>query len=361
MVRSKTGLSLEYIIHPGETLCELLEDRGISESQLASQIGFSTECISDVIHGRAGISVNLANALGTAFSVSSQYWLNMQNNYSRELEMATNPVSEQEFLILKGLKTICQYMASIGELDISLPKTDIVYALRRFLSVDNLAETASSSLAVAFRQQTTSRANPHVLYSWIKICEHIASKMPQPRVFSVDLLQENLPNIKALMFLSINDAITELTRIFALCGVKFGVVRHFPGAPVHGFIEKADSGAVILFLTIRGAYADKFWFTLFHEIAHILNGDLDQQPKFVDYDFSENDQEKLADKFARDTLIDPVLYAHFVENQDFSYNSIKTFSDSAGVLPGIVIGRLQLERHIKYSNYNNHRAKYSLS
>lgn len=42
-------------------------------------------------------------------------------------------------------------------------------------------------------------------------------------------------------------------------------------SPVQGFIRKNDN-KIILSMTIRRAFADEFWFTLFHEIGHLLNG-----------------------------------------------------------------------------------------
>ena len=44
-----------------------------------------------------------------------------------------------------------------------------------------------------------------------------------------------------------------------------------------------------------------FWFTLFHEIAHFLNGDGKQ--KFIDFESVPGASEAKADSFARNQLI----------------------------------------------------------
>ena len=56
-------------------------------------------------------------------------------------------------------------------------------------------------------------------------------------------------------------------------------------------------------LTIRGTYADIFWFSLFHELGHIVNGDIGKTNKFVD-DGTDEEKVAAADLFARDKIID---------------------------------------------------------
>ena len=68
-------------------------------------------------------------------------------------------------------------------------------------------------------------------------------------------------------------------------------------------------------LTIRGAFADIFWFSLFHELGHIVNGDIGKSIKFID-DGSDVDKETAADLFARDRLLSPESYASFIQKGD---------------------------------------------
>ena len=50
-----SGLSREYIIHPGETLAEVIEDRNMTQRELAIRTGMTEKHISTVIHGQKGI------------------------------------------------------------------------------------------------------------------------------------------------------------------------------------------------------------------------------------------------------------------------------------------------------------------
>lgn len=77
-------MSHDLLIHPGETISELLEERRITEMDLAQKTGISEELLSDVIHGRKAMSENLAMGLEYAFDVSKSFWLNLQANYDAE-------------------------------------------------------------------------------------------------------------------------------------------------------------------------------------------------------------------------------------------------------------------------------------
>ncbi|MBQ6483144.1 MAG: HigA family addiction module antidote protein [Anaerolineaceae bacterium] len=85
MAINNHGISSELVIHPGETIADLLEERGITEKKLAQQAGVSESFLSDVIHGKKDISKELAMGLERAVGVHSSFWLNLQANYGKEL------------------------------------------------------------------------------------------------------------------------------------------------------------------------------------------------------------------------------------------------------------------------------------
>ena len=108
-------------------------------------------------------------------------------------------------------------------------------------------------------------------------------------------------------------------------------------------------------LTVRGRDADRFWFSLFHELAHILSGHIEQA------DGTDSETEKQADQFAADVLLPVVDFARFVSMGNFSENAICHFAAETGVDPGIVVGRLQKEGLIPYTQYPHLKTKYTIS
>ena len=75
---NKNGLPA---IHPGEFLREILEERGISQAQLARVIGVAPMRISHIVNGTRPVTAELALLFGRAFAQSPQYWLSLQASY----------------------------------------------------------------------------------------------------------------------------------------------------------------------------------------------------------------------------------------------------------------------------------------
>ncbi len=85
MMKNVNGVSFDILVHPGETLKEVLEDRHISKEELAIKTEYSTRYIREVVNGKRDISFEFANRLEHALSISTHFWMNLQENYSKLL------------------------------------------------------------------------------------------------------------------------------------------------------------------------------------------------------------------------------------------------------------------------------------
>ena len=73
-------------IHPGEILREeFLEPMGISQYRLAKDISVPPRRINEIVHGKRSITADTALRLGRFFSMSAQFWLNLQTRYDLEV------------------------------------------------------------------------------------------------------------------------------------------------------------------------------------------------------------------------------------------------------------------------------------
>ena len=72
-------------------------------------------------------------------------------------------------------------------------------------------------------------------------------------------------------------------------------------------------------MTLRNKSSDMFWFTLFHEIGHLLDG---KNEFFVDFTKNSHNSEDYADSFAMDELLAKKEYFDFVKRKDYSKCSI---------------------------------------
>ncbi|WP_105437556.1 HigA family addiction module antitoxin [Neorhizobium sp. T25_13] len=81
--------------HPGELLREdVLAPLGLSVTEAATRLGMSRVALSRVLHGRAGISPDLAVRLERAGVSTARAWLSMQANYdlAQAMEREQPPV-----------------------------------------------------------------------------------------------------------------------------------------------------------------------------------------------------------------------------------------------------------------------------
>ncbi len=360
MAENMNGLSREFIIHPGETLKEILEDRGMSQRELAVRTDVTEPHVSSVVNCQKAISVSYAKKLEYALGIDASFWVNLQANYDKELAdfEEVNGISEQELEILKRLNSIVMHLKTIGLLEPEAHGPMLVIHLRKFLNISSLVRIPHVSQTGAYRLATAANVDPYVLFTWLRMCDLIAKDQKIESGLDIDRLKAKIPLIKELMFEDVADVQHRLKAYLAECGIKFSIVRNFRGAPVQGVIKKNDDGTLNLLMTTRQKFADIFWFTFFHEIGHIINGDIED--KLVDYYSAKGEVEDRADRFAANTLIDPVDYEEFVGRKDFTLPSIKRFSVQQNIPNYILIGRLQRDGHVEYYQYSGEKVKYVL-
>ena len=356
-----SGLSREMIIHPGETLREVLEERNMSQLELAIRTGVSPKHISTVLNEEKNISVNFAKKLEYALNIDAEFWIGLQALYDRELFEfdELHSISKEEVSVFKSMKEIFSYIVEKKFIsDIKQTEQNIL-ELRKYLNVSNLVSIPSLVSSGAFRAQTSVNYDPYVLFAWQRICESLSEKIETKELSQAEQITkliEICPKIKELSLLPQEQFIVKLQEYFSSCGIAFVIAPSFKGAPVQGYIKTAQDGKTAICMTFRQKRADIFWFTLFHEIAHFINGDSKQ--KFIDFESTENAKELKADLFAQNTLIERHAYQSFINGNIFSLKAINSFSKDQNILPTILIGRLQKENHLKWTDYSEQIVKY---
>lgn len=356
-----SGLSREMIIHPGETLKEILEERNMSQQELALRTGVSPKHISTVLNGEKNISVSFAKKLEYALNIEAEFWMNLQNQFDKELFEfdELNSISQEEITIFKSMKEIFNYIIENSFMPSYKQLEQNILELRKYLNVSNLTSIPNLISSGAFRAQTNVKYNPYILFAWQKICESLSQEIETeelPHEEQVKKLLAVCPKIKALSLLPQRDFISKLREYFSSCGIAFVTAPSFKGAPVQGFIKTGQDGKTIISMTFRQNRADIFWFTLFHEIAHFVNGDSKQ--KFIDFESTENAREIKADLFSQNILINKNDYQNFIKENNFSLKAINSFAKTQNILPAIVIGRLQKENYLNWSDFTDKIVKY---
>ena len=361
MAVKNRGISPDLLIHPGETISDVLEERGITQKELAQRAGVSEAFLSDVIHGRKDISKGLAMGLEYALGVSRSFWLNLQANYDAELLslQEEESVKEEERVILASIHEIVDYLKKRSLLEEGLTQTQTVISLRKLLQVSSLTGLRTLAPAGAFRMSDTVAVNSEVLGAWLCLCKIQGTAEQIDSGFKLEKVDELVSGIKDIMLTGKGNLQKALRNLFAGYGIDFSIVHNFRGAPVHGYIARKEDGTYQMVLTLRGSFADIFWFSLFHELGHIVNGDVTKVGSFIDAQYSKDERkEAAADLFASEALLESDSYRSFVSRGVYSYTAIRDYARTQKVPPYVVIGRLQKEEVIPWSWYQKYKPRY---
>ena len=139
------------------------------------------------------------------------------------------------------------------------------------------------------------------------------------------------------------------------CGIVLVGLPALPNANLNGATKKFSNGSALLLLTDRNKASDIFWFSLFHEIGHILQNDFSSDDGNSE---SYRRSEEEADQFAKDFLIRPEDYQAFVEKGNFAKSDILRFSEEIDIHPSVVLGRLQNEDILSFDRFRELKENY---
>ena len=292
----------ENPIHPWNTLKELLEAKEMTQKELAQRIWVTPKHITSIINWKNGISPELALKLEKVFWVSASFWNNLQKSYEEDkMRLEEQKVLEQE------KKLVSKYSAYKNLVKLWFVKqtrnvVEKVQELLKFFGVYSL--NALPNLPwMAFRkyEQKLSEEN---FRAWLRVGE-LKSEKIEVETFSKSKLKSIIPEIKKMTFEEKVD-IKKIQYLFASCGVKFVFTEWFEKVPVVGITRKYKKTPLIQ-ISDRWKKHDIFFFTLLHEIGHVLLHLSDKDDIFIDFGEKwESQIEKEADDFAEKYLSDGV-------------------------------------------------------
>jgi HTH-type transcriptional regulator/antitoxin HigA len=329
-------------IPPGEYLAEVLAAKGMAQAELARRIGRPIQAVNEIIKGGKSITPATALQLERALDVPANIWVGLESRYQlikARLEERKQLQRESAYLPRTPYK-------QLADLDCVRRTRDSEHKIRelhRFYGVSSLANLPGiKAYAASFRCGATREASSYALAAWLRCAELRAAEVPTDP-FDKGKLREALGEIRALSKKKPAEFMPELERLLAECGVVLILLPYFPKTYAHGATFWLGPDKAVLLMSIRGKWADIFWFSLFHEIGHIL---LHPKKTFIDDDQVLPElarQEKEANAFAEDSLIGAERLGEFVGKADLSQAAIEAFAGEVGVSAGIVLGRLQHE------------------
>ena len=349
----------DLAIPPGEFLAEVLEARHMSQAELARRTGRPVQAINEIVKGEKALTPETALQLERALDVPAHIWTGLESRYQ-----LVRAKEDEKKLFRKERahipKTPYKQLVELGCVSRTRDTEHKVRELHRFYGVSSLEHLPGIwAAAPAFRRSPKWEASSYALAAWLRYAELQAVEVSTAAPFDKSALKAALGDLRALTRVGARDFPRRLAKRLAECGVVLVLQPHFPKTYAHGATFWLSDGRAALVLSVRGKWADIFWFSLFHELGHLL---LHKKTTFVDggdIPVEHLELEEEADRFAAETLVPAVKLREFVDRGDFSPSAVKAFADEQVISAGIVVGRLQHDGVVGHdSDLNRLRQRY---
>lgn len=366
MTKPSLTYAPEEVSPPGETLRDLMEERSLSQAELSRRLGRPAQAINEIIAGKKELTEETALELERVLQVPAHFWLAREARYRehlarlRDMERRKGHIDWLCTFPIKALQDLGKL--SPGRLTPAF-KSQLVDEVLRFFGVaspDGWSAQYNSVQAAFRRARPDKQTDNAAITAWLRMGE-IAAEQVTTAAYSAEALMAALPAMRALTICDAERIGSDLRRLTAQAGVVLVFVPALPGAHVSGVARWLNDRPLIQ-LSLLGKWNDGFWFSFFHEVAHIL-----KHPKravFLDDAASgaavQSTEEQEANQFAADVLV-PVVHRGAIDVLPLDRASVEAFARHLGIHPGIVVGQLQHRGRIGYAHaLTTLKARYEL-
>lgn len=326
-----------YIVTTGDFIAEWMETIGINAAELARRLGVTPKHVSELLNGKAPLTARLALSLEAVTGVPARIWNQYEAGYREDLarlaakDDLAGQYEEAKSFPLKYLRDLKIITASPSD------RAGTVRELLSFLGVASISAWRMTWAhgSVAYRRAAVSRDDAPKLAIWLTLADRQA-RATRPAPYDKAALQALLPHLRSL---TVGDdpaaAVEEATRLLHGVGVALCIVPAVPGLGIYGATRWVD-GVPIVQLSLLRKTDDQLWFTLFHELGHVL---LHGDDKQLHLGGEASAAEEEANNFASDLLIPAEYKGRLPTGRNLG--AVRELAAELGVAPSIVLGRAQ--------------------
>jgi HTH-type transcriptional regulator/antitoxin HigA len=342
---------------PGETLQDLLDERGLTQVDLADRTGLSVKTINEIIKGKAVISHETALAFERVFGIPANFWNRREQNY-------------REYLLdLQEEKNIAEHIGWLKEIPVDFliehkkikPQVDdiaMIKCLLAFFGVSSVLQWKSywNKEGISYRRVEQSTNIDGKLATWLRIGEIEAAEIKTPP-YDADLFLAVLKNIReSFTKIHVNSWCSFIVEHCQKAGVAVVFFPEIPKTGIYGCARWLSPDKALIQMTARLKTYDQFWFTFFHEATHIYKHK--KKLIFVEQSGGTSPEEEDANRTAANILIPKENWDLFVRGRiNFDEITIKQAAEQMNVLPAIIVGRLQREGLLEWNKLTNLKGK----
>jgi len=349
----------DFVSPPGETLFELLEEKGMSQAEFAERTGRPKKTINGIVKGKVAITPETALQFERVLGTPASFWNNREQKYRDWLVRQESRKSLSEYIPWMK-KFPVRAMIKLGWITERGDPINQLEELLGYFAVASPVQWHTILQGTQWRQSPTFAADPAAVSAWLRQGEIQSLKIRCAPYDEVGF-RGALHHIRGLTTQPPEVFISQITEICSREGVAVVFVPEIPGTRTSGATRWLTSQKAMIMLSLRYKTDDHLWFTFFHEVAHILlHGKKEvflEDDDEVDEDLRIKEEE--ADRFASDFLIpEKELIKFCPSGTHISHDDIIQFAQYLGIAPGIVVGRLQHEKIIPPQHFNKLKRRF---
>ena len=341
-----------FATHPGTILAEEIEANNFSQIDFANLIDIKRSLLNEIIKGKRNITADLAILFEKVLGVDAEYWLEAQKNY--ELDKARIEAKNKQQLeaievwnVAKDFIPTSFYKKEKILSGNPVNDNQIVRDIYGVSNLDQLAVMRVQPVYNRFKKSIKLKSDEVNIIGWVKLVQYKAKEVIVPP-FNLENQEQLIADLRAIL-LKNKDVLNKVQNKLHEYGIKLIYQSKGEKTPVDGVSFWSDCNPAIG-MTLRHKRLDNFAFVLFHELGHVykhlVNNDtaefIDLEIKNEEEEYKNSAEEKQANEFAQDGLINKTDWEDFSKNL-FSNNndeSIIEFAKKIKINPSIVRGRI---------------------
>lgn len=356
----------DWVSPPGDTIMDILDERDWTQQQLADRLGFSLKHVNQLIKGKVALTEDAAIRLRNVLGSSVGFWLTREAQYRERtalIDAAQRNADMVPWLERFPLKEMMALKVLPEQRLDTKSKPMLVDQLLSFFGVASPTEWEEQygKMELAFRRSREEQADVATISAWLRLGEREAERIDIPK-YNEETFKSALKEILTLTILPPQQFHQRLKTLLHEAGVAFVLVPALPRTYVSGVARWLNPHKPLIQLSLYGKTNDKFWFSFFHEAAHILLHSKQKKAVFLDDPMKEgaNSQEEIeANTWARDMLI-PATSAHQLKSLPKTRAAVEQFANAMKVHPGIVVGRMQHDKLLDVKWLNDLKISFKL-
>jgi HTH-type transcriptional regulator/antitoxin HigA len=341
----------DIVFHPAATLNEKLEEMGMSRKEFALRTGKPEKTIIAVLKEESSLTTEMAILFENVTQIPASFWINKQARYNEYVARQKQALAIDD--AVEWAKAFpYPAMAKCGWVEPTRKPQEKVLQLFQYFGIashhswDNLY--MKQDLKVAAYTSLKLTHEPFAISAWLRQGELQAKKHNVPE-FDVKKLKILIPDMRALMVRQPNDFFTQLQKLCQQAGVVLLFTPPMPKAPLSGSTRWINTTPLIQ-MTARYKQNDRFWFTFFHELGHIiLHGKKYISLENIDFEAADQTKEEESNQFAMEITFSKKQEDEILKNFQLTPQDIVEYAEKFDTHPAMIIGRLQKKGFLRYN------------